>query len=164
MNTDRSTNFFARQARARKNGRRQLIAFFFAVAVIVLVTTLAIRLAWYLYVGTNAYTSFNAGEAHGYQQTLSTFMFFDPAFFIFMSMAIVIVILSASIYKMHTLKKGGAAVAEMLGARRVNPGATNPSWRKWPLLRAFPFRRYLLWIPKKTSTPLPPGWKSAMRR
>ncbi|NLA40485.1 MAG: hypothetical protein GX874_03605 [Smithella sp.] len=33
---------------------------------------------------------------------------FDPAFFIFMVMAIVI--LSASIYKMHTLKKGAAAV------------------------------------------------------
>ncbi len=130
MNTGRSTNFFARQARARRNCRRQLIAFAFAVAVIVLVTSLAIRLAWYLYVGTNAYTSFNAGEAQSYQRQLSTFTFFDPAFFIFMSMAIVIVILSASIYKMHTLKKGGAAVAEMLGARRVAPGATDPDERR----------------------------------
>lgn len=130
MNTDRSTNFFARQARARRNGRRQLIAFAFAVAVIVLVTSLAIRLAWCLYVGTNAYTSFNADEADSYQQQFSTFTFFDPAFFIFMSMAIVIVILSASIYKMHTLKKGGAAVAEMLGARRITPGATDPSERR----------------------------------
>ena len=130
MNTDRSTNFFARQARARKNGRRQLIAFFFAVAVIVLVTTLAIRLAWYLYVGTNAYTSFNAGEAHDYHQRLSTFTFFDPAFFIFMSMAIVIVILAASIYKMHTLKKGGGAVAEMLGASRIDSKTTDPAKRR----------------------------------
>ncbi|HPC86546.1 MAG TPA: M48 family metallopeptidase [Smithellaceae bacterium] len=130
MNTDRATNFFARQARARRNCRRQLTGFVFAVAVIVLVTTLAIRLAWYLYVGTNAYTSFNADEAYRYQQKISTFTFFDPAFFIFMSMIIVIVILSASIYKMHTLKKGGAAVAKMLGARRIDPGATDPDERR----------------------------------
>jgi ABC-type lipoprotein release transport system permease subunit len=50
MNANRSTNFFARQARARKNCRNQIILFVFAVSIIVGVTTLAIRLAWYFYV------------------------------------------------------------------------------------------------------------------
>ncbi|GAB6271812.1 MAG: M48 family metallopeptidase [Smithella sp.] len=130
MNANRSTNFFARQARARKNCRNQIILFVFAVSIIVGVTTLAIRLAWYFYVSSQAYTSLNAGEAYRYQQRLSTFSFFDPAFFIFMSMAIVIVILAAGIFKMQTLKKGGAAVAEMLGARRINSKTTNPTERR----------------------------------
>ena len=85
-----------------------MMLFTFAVALIVLATTMAIRFAWYLYAG-----------AHAYHQKFSKFVFFDPAFFIFMSMAIVIVILGASAYKMTMLQNGGGAVAEMLGARRI---------------------------------------------
>ncbi len=130
MRANRSTNFFARQREARKSCRNQMVLFVFAVSIIVGVTTLAIRLAWYLYISTHAYTSFNSGEAYGYHRQLSTFTFFDPAFFIFMSMLIVIIILSASLYKMHTLQKGGAAVAEMLGARRISQKATDPAQRR----------------------------------
>lgn len=107
-----------------------MILFVFAVSIIVGVTTLAIRLAWYLYISTNAYTSFNHGEAYSYHRKLSTFTFFDPAFFIFMSLLIVIVILAASVYKMHTLQKGGAAVAEILGARRISGKTTDPAERR----------------------------------
>jgi Zn-dependent protease with chaperone function len=96
-----------------------MILFVFAVSMIVFVTTTAIRFAWYLYITTHAYGSFNAEEAYTYHQRLSAFTFFDPVFFIFMSLAIIIIILGASFYKMNTLQKGGAAVAEMLGARRI---------------------------------------------
>jgi Zn-dependent protease with chaperone function len=126
----RSTNFFARQQHARKSCRNQMILFVLAVSIIVAVTTMAIRLAWYLYISASAYTSFDSGEAYTYHRKLSTFTFFDPAFFIFMSMAIVIVILAASLYKMHTLQKGGAAVAEMLGARRISGNASDPAQRR----------------------------------
>ena len=107
-----------------------MILFVFAVSIIVGVTTLAIRLAWYLYVSTHAYTSLNSGEASRYHRKLATFTFFDPAFFIFMSMLIVIIILAASLYKMHALQKGGSAVAEMLGARRIGGNATTPAERR----------------------------------
>jgi Zn-dependent protease with chaperone function len=130
MTANRSTNFFARQARARKSCRNQMILFVVAVSVIVFVTTMAIRFAWYLYISTHAYTSFNDGEASSYHQRLSTFTFFDPAFFIFMSMAIVVIILGASLYKMNTLQKGGAAVAEMLGARRIEGKTADQAERR----------------------------------
>ncbi|MBP7341238.1 MAG: M48 family metallopeptidase [Smithellaceae bacterium] len=130
MTADRPTNFFARQAAARKSCRRQMILFIGAVAIVVVVTSLAIRLVWYLFVGTQAHTLFNAGAAQSYRARLAGFSFFDPAFFLFAGMVIVMIILAASLYKMHTLKKGGPAVAEMLGGRRVDPGATDPDERR----------------------------------
>jgi Zn-dependent protease with chaperone function len=128
--TNRSTNFFARQEQARKSCRNHLFLFTFAVLIIVLVTTLAIRFAWYLYINTQAYTLFNAHSAQSYHQKLSTFTFFDPAFFLFVAMAIVIVILTASLIKMNTLQKGGGAVAEMLGGRKISTKATDQSERR----------------------------------
>ncbi|MEE9934757.1 MAG: peptidase M48, partial [Deltaproteobacteria bacterium] len=130
MTADRPTNFFARQAAARKSCRRQMILFIGAVAVVVAVTTLVIRLVWYLFVGTQAYTLFNSGAAQGYRTRLAGFTFFDPPFFLFAAMVIVMIILAASLYKMQTLKKGGPAVAEMLGGRRVAPDTTDPDERR----------------------------------
>jgi len=130
MTANRSTNFFARQRDARKSCRNQLILFAIAVFVIVLVTTMAIRFAWYLYVTTQAHTLINYEAAQRYQQKLSAFAFFDPAFFIFMSMAIVIVILAASLIKMNTLQKGGGAVAEMLGGREISAATTDQDERR----------------------------------
>ena len=130
MTPSRSTNFFARQEQARKSCRNQLILFAFAVLIIVLVTTMAIRFTWYLYVSTQAYTLFNAREAHSYHQKLSNFTFFDPAFFLFVGLAIVIVILTASLIKMNTLQKGGGAVAEMLGGRKIGAKANDEDERR----------------------------------
>ncbi|PKN03892.1 MAG: peptidase, partial [Deltaproteobacteria bacterium HGW-Deltaproteobacteria-9] len=107
-----------------------MILFAIAVFVIVLVTTMAIRFAWYLYVTTQAHTLINYEAAQRYQQKLSAFTFFDPAFFIFMSMTIVIVILAASLIKMNTLQKGGGAVAEMLGGREISTTTTDQAERR----------------------------------
>lgn len=130
MTAKSPTNFFARQQAARKSCRNQLIVFSAAVLIIVLVTAMAIRVAWYLYIGTQSYLSFNAADAHHYQGRLSAFTFFDPVFFIFVSGAIVIVILAASLIKMNTLQRGGAAVAEMLGGRCVEGKTTEPAERR----------------------------------
>lgn len=130
MTAPRATNFFARRIQARKNCRNQTILFVIAVSVIVLVTTLAVRLVWYLYLCTHAYASLDPAVAQSYHQKFSAFTFFDPAFFIFMAMAIVAVILSASLYKMHTLKKGGPAVAEMLGGRKISDETNDQAERR----------------------------------
>ncbi|MRR15973.1 MAG: hypothetical protein EG826_05910 [Deltaproteobacteria bacterium] len=130
MTANRPTNFFARQRKARRNCRNQITGFVIAVAVIVLVTTLAIRFVWYLYIGTQAYTSFDAGQSQGYHRRLTDFTFFDPAFFLFASMIIVMIILAASLLKMSTLKKGGGAVAEMLGGRRIGTSTADPAERR----------------------------------
>jgi len=130
MTANRSTNFFARQRDARRSCRNQLILFALAVFLIVLVTTMAIRLAWYLYIITQAHTLINYEEAQRYQQKLANFIFFDPAFFIFMSMAIVVVILAANLIKMSTLQKGGGAVAEMLGGRAISTATADQAERR----------------------------------
>jgi Zn-dependent protease with chaperone function len=130
MTANRSTNFFARQQHARESCRNQMVLFVFAVLIIVLVTTLAIRFAWYLHISSHAYTSFNAATAQNYHQKLAAFTFFDPASFLFVAMAIVIVILTASVIKMNTLQKGGGAVAEMLGGRKIRAGTTEQAERR----------------------------------
>ena len=130
MTANHSINFFARQRDARRSCRNQLILFALAVFIIVLVTTMAIRLAWYLYVITQAHTLINYEEAQRYQQKLANFTFFDPAFFIFMSMAIVVVILAANLIKMSTLQKGGGAVAEMLGGRAISTATADQAERR----------------------------------
>ena len=130
MTDSRSTNFFARQSAARRSCRNQVILFSLAVLIIVLVTSMAIRLVWYLHVFTQAYTVFDRSDAHSYRQRLSSFEFLDPAFFIFMSLAIVAVILAASLFKMNTLQKGGPAVAEMLGGRRIGSATGDAEERR----------------------------------
>ncbi len=130
MTANRSTNFFARQRDARKSCRNQLILFAMAVFIIVIVTTMAIRFAWYLYISTQAHTLINFEAAQRYQQKLSTFTFFDPAFFLFMAMLIICFILAASLIKMSSLQKGGGAVAEMLGGRAICGVTTDPSEKR----------------------------------
>ncbi len=130
MTANRSTNFFARQRDARKSCRNQLILFAMAVFIIVIVTTMAIRFAWYLYISTQAHTLINFEAAQRYQQKLSSFTFFDPVFFLFMAMLIVCFILAASLIKMNSLQKGGGAVAEMLGGRAISAATTDPSEKR----------------------------------
>jgi Zn-dependent protease with chaperone function len=130
MTANRPTNFFARQRDARKSCRNQLILFAMAVFIIVIVTTMTIRFAWYLYISTQAHTLINFEAAQRYQQKLSTFTFFDPAFFLFMAMLIICFILAASLIKMSSLQKGGGAVAEMLGGRAICGVTTDPSEKR----------------------------------
>lgn len=130
MSTDRPTNFFARQERARKSCRNQLILFIGAVFIIVFITTLALRFAWYLYLGTQSHTLFNAVEAQSYSDKLSTFTLFDPASFLFVAIVIITVILAASLIKMNKLQQGGGAVAEMLGGRRISSKTTEQTERR----------------------------------
>lgn len=128
--TDRPTNFFARQDRARKSCRNQVILFIGAVFIIVFITTIAIRIAWYLYLSTQTYTLFNAAEAQSFARKLSAFTPFDPASFLFVAIVIISVILFASLVKMNTLQQGGSAVAEMLGGRRIQGKTDNPDERR----------------------------------
>jgi len=130
MTPDQPTNFFVRQERARSSCRNQLIIFTGAVFIIVLVTTLALRFAWFLYLSVQSYTRINAVEAHGYSRKLVGFTLFDPAWFLMVAAVIITVILAASLYKIQTLKQGGSAVAEMLGARRISLQTNNEAERR----------------------------------
>ena len=127
--THSATNFFARQTRARKNRRIQVILFAAAVAAIVAATTAALRLAWFLFLQTYTHTALDPG-GQGWHQKLSGFTFFDPAFFIFTGTLIVMIIIGAGVYKTYTLQGGGPAVAEMLGGRRIKADTDNQNERR----------------------------------
>lgn len=107
-----------------------MIMFVLAVSLIVFITSSVIRLAWYFYLNIQAYSVYNVVQGNRYVLKLAHFTFFDPAYFFFMTLAIVIIILGASLYKMTILQKGGSAVAEMLGARRIEGKTEDPLERR----------------------------------
>lgn len=130
MTPDNPTHFFARQERARRNCRHQLLVFTGAVLIIVFITTIALRFVWYLYLEIQSAAHMDPTQAQAYARKLSGFTLFDPASFLIVASAVVTVILAACLYKLQTLKQGGSAVAEMLGAKRVFPGETDEAKRR----------------------------------
>ncbi len=130
MNTDKPTNFFARQEAARRNCRNYLIGFCAAVLVIIVVTTMALRFVWYLYLHFQAVSTINFAESRVYMQKVDGFSLFDPASFILVAFVLTAIIGAASLYKLHALRQGGPAVAELLGGELVSPDSTDPARRR----------------------------------
>jgi len=125
----RENNFFARQARARKNRRLQVLLFAAAVSAIIAAATAALRLVWLVFLQFHTTTTFDP-SAQAWKSTSSGMKFFDPAFFLFTGLLVVIVILGASIYKTYLLQGGGAAVAEMFGCRKIKADTDDPNERR----------------------------------
>ncbi len=129
MTVPPSENFFARQARARKNRRTRVLLFAAAVAAIIAAATAALRLVWLVFLQFHTTTTFDP-SAQAWKSTSSGMKFFDPAFFLFTGLLVVIVILGASIYKTYLLQGGGAAVAEMFGCRKIKADTDDPNERR----------------------------------
>ncbi len=120
MNADSPTGFFARQERAQKNCRKLTAGFALAVLFIVGVTAAALRLIWYVYAGLQSHTLINQADAGRYRETAAAFSLFEPAAFLGAALLVLFVILAASFYKMRKLRRGGGAVALMLGGRLID--------------------------------------------
>ncbi len=99
-------NFFAAQQRARKNTVWLVVFFMFAVAALVVMSNAIVLLA----LGFVQPQGLQGGGV--LTQT-------DPAMFAMVSVAVVVVVLIGTLYKMLQLSSGGVAVAEMMGARLV---------------------------------------------
>ena len=112
-----STNFFVRQDEARRNVGKLIVLFAIAVAGIIVVLYIALRLIWLLYLSSD-------DSASQYSATmLSDFRLWDPLSFFGVAIAVSLIIFIASIIKTGQLKGGGKAVAEMLGGTLI-PGNT----------------------------------------
>jgi len=108
-----STNFFVRQEEARNNVWRLIILFAIAVAGIIVVLYMALRLIWLFYLSSDDTPS---------QQTimmLADFRLWDPVSFFSIAVVVSLIILIASMIKTGQLRGGGGAVAEMLGGTPI---------------------------------------------
>jgi Zn-dependent protease with chaperone function len=107
-------NFFERQDKARKGSRALIVVFVLAVACIVIAINLVLGAAW---------LSLAAGHEGPKRIPLGLF--------VAITVATVAIILAVSLFKMAALRiGGGAAVARMVGARRVEPATRDPLERR----------------------------------
>lgn len=130
MNVQHSTSFFLRQAQARKNSRNLLILFVLAVLLIGFTATLVVRFVWFLFLSSQAITSLSTSDSHYYWGHIRTFTFFDAPSFILAGIIVIIVIAVASWMKMQEMKKGGGAIAEMLGGQLISGQTSDPAERR----------------------------------
>lgn len=117
-----TTDFFGNQERARKNTGRLIFYFILAVVLIILSVYVAVSLAWLALSGQT--------ESKDLAQTVGAWRLADPMLFAVIASGTIGLIALGSLYKIAALGKGGAAVALMLGGRRINPASTNPDERK----------------------------------
>ncbi len=118
-------DFFAAEQRARKRTSRLLVLFGFAVAGTIaagyIATVLVLRAAPQASYGQGRYRYQDSADAGSDEEAL-----FRPGLFAAVSFATLAVIGGASLYKWSEFSGGGSAVAESVGARRVDPHTTDP--------------------------------------
>ena len=107
-------DFFAHQDAARRRSRRLVVLFALAVAAIVVAVYLAATVLLF-----GAY-----GEDAG------DLPLWDRGRLLGVAAAVLLVVALGSLYKLAQLREGGAAIAELLGGRRVDPATTNLDERR----------------------------------
>ncbi len=112
-------NFFQRQDEARKQTSR-LIAFY--VLAVVLITLGVYFAVAFTFIG---YKVQQGGTFAANVQAL-----WNPELFLWVGLGTLAIVLIGSLYKVAQLSGGGAAVAEMMGGRRVDPGSADPAERQ----------------------------------
>jgi len=109
-------DFFAEQDAARRRSRRLVAFFAFAVAAIVVAVYLA---ATVLLFGAAAKT-----------EQLETPGLWEARRFAAVAAAVLLVVAAGSLYKMAALRRGGAALAELLRGRRIDPATLDLDERR----------------------------------
>ncbi len=118
-------DFFGAEQRARKRTARLLVLFGFAV-----VSTIA---AGYLATVAGLHMAGGAGGRYGYARMPGDggeLQLWQPGVLALVSAGTLAVIGLASLYKWSEMSSGGAAVAESVGGRRLDPHSTEPRERQ----------------------------------
>lgn len=105
-------DFFGAQDHARRLSRRLVLLFVLSVVSLVVVTNLLVMVT--------------LGVVEAEPQTTLQFRF-DPLMVVVVSFGVIGVVILASLYRIMTLRKGGAAVAEMLQGRLLVDGRNSVS-------------------------------------
>ncbi len=110
-------DFFAHQEAARRRTARLVVAFALAVALTMLTVYVPVRaLFWY------ARLEAGAGAAAA--------PFFVPGLFVGVAAATLAVVLTGTLYRIHSLQRGGQAVARLVGGRPVEPNTRDLDERR----------------------------------
>ncbi|MBI2791848.1 MAG: M48 family metallopeptidase [Gammaproteobacteria bacterium] len=114
-------NFFDNQEKARKYTFWLILYFILAIAFIILVID-CIVMGAVIYVNPQLYYSFVDSSLQLNQPALINLALLTTAS---VSPTIILVIVIGTIYKIISLREGGIAVANMVGAREIDPGTTD---------------------------------------
>ena len=112
-------DFFAQQERARRNTGLMVFLFLLAVAVIVLAVDIVLAIAWGMFIEDTSIAELAGGAGR-------------MPWEIYLGGALVTLgfIAAGSVQRMLQLSQGGAAVAELVGARRVARNSLDPLERR----------------------------------
>lgn len=116
-------DFFEQQAQARR--RSFLLVILMAVAVICLITVSAFVLA--LVIG---WMDGGGPDRPELDMTARALAVVTPGLFVGVAIPVLAVVIVAGLFKRWQLSGGGAAVAEALGGKRLDPASTDPEARK----------------------------------
>ena len=111
-------DFFEHQDKARRNTK--LLVVYFVLAVICIIASVYFV----------SLLIFSGAAANHPRRPPTEFAFWNSDIFFYSSMGTLAVIVFGSLYQISALSAGGSAVAESLGGRLVNPGATDAQERK----------------------------------
>ena len=114
-------NFFERQAQARSQSKRLLLLF--VGAVFAIVTAVCGGIFLLLLMGADARELEQMGGALGLLRRFSGLLLFTAA-------ATALVIAAASLYRIASLRGGGATVARAMGGREVSEDTRDPELRR----------------------------------
>ncbi len=112
-------DFFNAQDKARRNTLRLILLFATAVAVLVVLTNLLVAGFLLYFTDYGNYSSVPVPD-----RVLSVDEWFS------ISLAVLVVVSGASLYKYMMVKGGGRAVAESLGGRQLDPNDPDPAHRR----------------------------------
>jgi Zn-dependent protease with chaperone function/uncharacterized tellurite resistance protein B-like protein len=118
-------NFFQRQEEARASSLRLIPLFLFAIAGVVVAVYVVFTVIAFV---TGGFIHFWRGV---FQDGLTyDFPFWEADRAIVIALIVLVLFLYNSIRKTLQLREGGRAVAALLGAKRINPGAEDPQKRR----------------------------------
>lgn len=113
-------DFFDRQELARKNSKRLIFYYVLAVIGIVCSFGFAVLGARYLFLV----------KLSDQTNSLVRQSFFNQDFFLYSAAGVLILILLSTLFKISALSEGGAAVAQSLGGKEVDPTTKDPRYRR----------------------------------
>ncbi|MDB6126518.1 MAG: peptidase Ste24p, partial [Verrucomicrobia bacterium] len=122
-------DFFEAQARAKKRTSRLVTLFVFAVVGTIAAGYFA-SILLLSQASTRAHRSRRYAEYESYQQPTATISWWQPKILFGVTIGTFVVVGLASLYKWNEFSSGGAAVAESVGGRAVNPHTTDLKERR----------------------------------
>ncbi|CAN5282535.1 M48 family metallopeptidase [soil metagenome] len=105
-------DFFDAQDRAKRNTGK-LLALYLAAVILIIASVYIVSLF-----------------ALGFAGAPGARQIWQPGLFFFVSVIVLILIISGTLFRITQLRKGGSAVAEMLGGRKAEPSSNNAGERR----------------------------------